>query len=83
MAYTEFGTNDSQTVKIWSTLTMREALKATLFKKFLGSGKKAIIQRLTELEKNNGDVIKYDLLMQMGNDGITGDNRFGIKTDSG
>jgi N4-gp56 family major capsid protein len=75
MAYTEFGTNDSQTVKIWSTLTMREALKATLFKKFLGSGKKAIIQRLDELEKQNGDVIKYDLLMQMGNDGITGDNR--------
>lgn len=69
------GTNDSQTVKIWSTLTMREALKATLFKKFLGSGKKAIIQRLDELEKQNGDVIKYDLLMQMGNDGITGDNR--------
>jgi len=75
MAYTEFGTNDNQTVKIWSTLTMREALKATLFKKFLGSGKKAIIQRLDELEKQNGDVIKYDLLMQMGNDGITGDNR--------
>lgn len=75
MAYTEFGTNDAQTVKIWSTLTMREALKSTLFKKFLGSGKKAIIQRLTELEKQNGDVIKYDLLMQMGNDGITGDNR--------
>jgi N4-gp56 family major capsid protein len=75
MAYTEFGTNDAQTVKIWSTLLMRDALKQTLFKKFLGTGSKAIIQRLTELEKQNGDVIKYDLLMQMGNDGITGDNR--------
>jgi len=75
MAYTEFGTNDSQTVKIWSTLTMRDALKSTLFKKFLGNDKKSIIQRLTDLERQNGDVIKYDLLMQMDKDGVTGDNR--------
>ncbi len=75
MAITQFGTNDAQTVKIWSTLTMREALKATLFKKFLGKGKRAIIQRLTDLEKNAGDTIKYDLLMQMTGSGVTGDNR--------
>jgi N4-gp56 family major capsid protein len=75
MAITGFGTNDAQTVKIWSTLTFREALKATLFHKFLGKGKKSIIQRLTDLERQAGDNIKFDLLMQMGNDGITGDNR--------
>jgi N4-gp56 family major capsid protein len=75
MAITAFGTNDSQTVKIWSTMTFREALKQTLFYKFLGTGKKAIIQRLTELESQAGDQIKYDLLLQMGNDGVTGDNR--------
>jgi hypothetical protein len=44
---------------------MRDLLKATLFYKFLGTGKQAIIQRLTELEKTAGDTIKYDLLMQM------------------
>lgn len=75
MAITAFGTNDAQTVKIWSTMTFREALKATLFHKFLGTGKKAILQRLTELENSAGDNIKYDLLMQMGNDGIKSDNR--------
>jgi N4-gp56 family major capsid protein len=75
MAITAFGTNDAQTVKIWSTLTMREALKATLFRKFLGTGKKAIIQRLTELEKSAGDTIKYDLLMQMTGSGVSGDSR--------
>lgn len=75
MAITAFGTNDAQTVKIWSTLTFREALKQTLFNKFLGTGKKAILQRLTDLEKSAGDQIKFDLLMQMGNDGVTGDNR--------
>jgi N4-gp56 family major capsid protein len=75
MAVTAFGTNDAQTVKIWSSLTLREALKATLTEKIMGSGKGAIIQRLTELEKSAGDQIKYDLLMQMTGAGVTGDNR--------
>jgi hypothetical protein len=73
MAITAFGTNDAQTVKLWSTLTFREALKATLFHKFLGKGKKSIIQRLDNLERQAGDNIKYDLLMQMGASGVTGD----------
>ena len=75
MATTDFGTNSAQNVNIWSKLTFREALKATLFKKFLGKDKKAIIQRLTELDKTAGDTIKYDLLMQMTGSGVTGDNR--------
>jgi N4-gp56 family major capsid protein len=75
MAVTAFGTNDAQTVKIWSSLTLREALKATLTDKIMGTGKSAIIQRLTELEKSAGDQIKYDLLMQMTGSGVTGDNR--------
>jgi N4-gp56 family major capsid protein len=75
MAVTAFGTNDAQTVKIWSTLTLREALKATLFSKLMGTGKTAILQRMVELEKSAGDQIKYDLLMQMTGAGVTGDNR--------
>jgi len=75
MAITAFGTNDAQTVKIWSALTMREALKGTMFEKLMGSGKGAIIQRLDELQKSAGDQIKYDLLMQMTGAGVTGDNR--------
>jgi N4-gp56 family major capsid protein len=75
MAVTAFGTNDAQTVKIWSTLTLREALKATSFDKLLGTSKSSVIQRLVELEKSAGDQIKYDLLMQMTGAGVTGDNR--------
>jgi N4-gp56 family major capsid protein len=75
MAQTTFGTNDAATVKIWSKLTFREALKATLFNTFLGTEKNSIIQKLTELEKSAGDQIKYDLLMQMSNPGVTADNR--------
>ena len=66
MAITAFGSTDAQAVKIWAKLTLREALKATLFNKFLGTKKTAIIQRLVELEKSAGDQIKYDLLMQIG-----------------
>jgi N4-gp56 family major capsid protein len=75
MAVTAFGTNDAQTVKIWSSLTLREALKATMFNKIMGTSKTSIIQKLTELEKGAGDQIKYDLLMQMTGAGVTGDNR--------
>jgi N4-gp56 family major capsid protein len=75
MAITSVATGADLAVNIWSSLTFREALKATMFRRFLGSGKTAIIQQLTELEKSAGDVIKYDLLMQMGNAGVSGDNR--------
>jgi len=75
MAVTAFGTNDAQTVKIWSSLTLREALKATMFDKLIGTSKNSIIQRMVELEKSAGDQIKYDLLMQMTGAGVTGDNR--------
>ena len=73
MAVTAFGTNDAQTVKLWSTVTMREALKATMANRLMGTNKRSIIQRLTELEKSAGDTIKYDLLMQMTGAGVTGD----------
>jgi N4-gp56 family major capsid protein len=75
MAVTAFGTNDAQTVKIWSTLTLREALKPTLMKKLMGTAKTSVIQKLTDLEKSAGDSIKFDLLMQMTGGGVTGDNR--------
>lgn len=75
MAVTAFGTNDAQTVKLWSSVTMREALKPTMANKLMGAGERAPIQRLTELEKSAGDTIKYDLLMQMTGAGVSGDNR--------
>ena len=75
MAVTAFGTNDAQTIKIWSSLTLREALKGTMFSKLMGTSKTSILQKLTELEKSAGDQIKYDLLMQMTGAGVTGDNR--------
>jgi len=85
MAATEFATASSQNVLNWSTKTFREALKSThLFKQLVGFGKKvngmptgkrAVIEFFDEMDKGSGDTVKYDLLMQMTQDPITGDNR--------
>ena len=75
MAITAFASGGDQAVNIWGKLTLKEALKLTLFKKFLGKDKRSIIQQLVDLETNRGDTIKFDLLMQMVGDGITGDNK--------
>lgn len=85
MAATEFATGSSQNVLNWSAKTFRESLKSThLFRRLAGFGKKyngmptgkrAVIEVFHELEKGNGDTVKYDLLMQMTNDPVTGDNR--------
>ncbi len=84
--FTNVSHDDVKNVQRWSKTTFRESLKSThLFKKFLGLGKKingqprsnkkAIIQYFNDLEKGAGDTIRYDLLMQMTQDPITGDNR--------
>lgn len=73
MANTAFGTNDAQTVSYWSTMTMREALKRTTIWKLKGKTKESFIVQLSDLEKSNGDTIKFDLLMNMTGNGITGD----------
>lgn len=78
MAVTAFGTNDPQTVNIWSKMAYREALKGTLlFRKLLGKAgdKRAVIYRHKDLEKSAGDTIKFDILMQAKGAGVTGDER--------
>jgi N4-gp56 family major capsid protein len=79
MAMTEFGTSDAQAVKLYAKMTFREALKGTLVDKLLvnpknPASKNNIIQRFTDLEKDAGDTIKYDLLMQTGGAGVSGGN---------
>jgi N4-gp56 family major capsid protein len=74
MADTVFGNSDVQNVINWSKLTFREALKRTRILKYIGDNKRSIIQRLKELDKGNGDTIRYDLLVQMASDGVSGHN---------
>jgi len=73
MAVTQFLTGHASTVTIWSALLMRQAQKQTFFQKFVGTGDDAMIQTKTELEKEPGDTIKFDLLMDLTGSGVTGD----------
>lgn len=75
MAFTEFGTNDAQTVKLWTTKLAREGIGRTYCRRFMGSSDEAIIQVFRDLESGNGDTIKYDLLYQMTGPGVDGDTR--------
>lgn len=72
MAMTQFGVNSPQTRKIWSDQLFREVPEAMWFRKFMGKSDRSVIQQLTELEKQRGDQIKYDLLMQMSGEGVDG-----------
>lgn len=75
MAYTEFGTNDPQTVKVWSKTVFLESILRTRARNLMGSGSDAIIQRLTDLENDSGDEIRFDLLLQMKGYGVDGSER--------
>ena len=73
MAETQFLTTHASTVTVWSALLMRQAQKQTYFQKFVGSGDDSMIQTKTDLEKEAGDTIKFDLLMNLTGSGVTGD----------
>lgn len=74
MAETYFGTNAAQTVKRWSRMLWRESIHKMWSSRLQGTGPDSVIQRLTDLEANAGDEIKWDLLMQMSQYGVVGDN---------
>lgn len=74
MALTEFGVNSAQTVKLFSKMTFREAIRGTLFDKFMGTTKNHIITRHDDMEKTAGDTVKYDLLEQTAGAGVAGNN---------
>jgi len=75
MAFTEFGEGDPQAVKRWSEQLMRETFGKMDIRAMIGKGEGACIQLKTELDKNPGDTIYYDLLAQDRSDGVNGDSR--------
>jgi N4-gp56 family major capsid protein len=82
MAFTEFGTNDPQTVKRWAQRLMRETFGKMDIRALIGRGEDACIQMLTDLEDGAGDTVHYDLLAQDRSDGVNGDSRLaGFETD--
>jgi len=82
MAATEFGSGSPHAVKRWSEQLMRESFGKMDIRALIGKGEEACIQLKTELDKNAGDTIYYDLLSQDRSDGVNGDARLeGFETE--
>lgn len=78
MAQTIVGVNDAKAVKRYSAQLMVDKSREGYFStRFEGKGATAMtpLQVLTELQSEAGDTINYDLVMQLRNKPIYGDNR--------
>lgn len=73
MATTQFGVNHNLAVKLWSKKLLREAIKTTWFKKFMGEGKDSLIYQLPETKKTAGDKVTYGLRTVLSGNGVSGD----------
>ena len=75
MALTNFGTLTGDQLQAWSRDFWRVARNQSFINQFAGSGSNAMVQRITELTKNQkGTKANITLLADMTGDGITGDN---------
>jgi len=73
---TVIGMNSPQAVKRWSAALVNDTAKSSYFtSRFAGRGQEADtpIQVLTDLESDEGDTIKFDLLAQLEQEPIFGD----------
>lgn len=73
MAFTEFGTGDVQAVKRWSDRTMYETFGRMGIRSLIGRSKDSVIQLVTDLDRQPGDTVYYDLLAQDRGNGVDGD----------
>ena len=75
MALTNFGTLTGDQLQAWSRDFWRVARNQSFINQFAGAGSNAMVQRVTELTKNQkGTKANITLLADMTGDGITGDN---------
>ena len=75
MALTNFGTLTGDQLQTWSRDFWRVARNQSFINQFAGTGSNAMVQRVTELTKNQkGTKANITLLADMTGDGITGDN---------
>jgi N4-gp56 family major capsid protein len=60
--------------KLWSKQLWMEVQEDLFFKRFIGEGEASVIQKVSDLKKDNGDQITIPLLMKLSGSGISGDN---------
>ena len=67
---------DVRAIKRWSALLASDMLsKAYFSKKFIGTNDNSIIQQKTEIESDAGDLVQFDLSVQLRGTPTAGDNR--------
>ncbi|NTV43689.1 MAG: DUF4043 family protein, partial [Syntrophobacteraceae bacterium] len=77
MARTIIGLNDPKAVKKYSAFLAVDIARTSYFnRKFMGEGAESLmpIQRLTHLENEAGELITYDLVMQLKMKPVEGDD---------
>ena len=75
MALTNFASLTSNQLTAWSRDFWQVARNMSFINQFAGAGQNAMVQRITELTKNEkGTKAVITLLADMTGDGITGDN---------
>lgn len=77
MATTVIGLNDAKAVGRWASGVAVDVARESYFtSKFMGKGNtaKTPIQQLTDLESDAGEVIHYDLIMQLKQQPVEGDS---------
>lgn len=84
MAKTIIGLNDAKAVKRYSAFLAHDTARKSYFnKKFMGEGVEAEtpIQILRQLEKEAGEQVSYDLVMQLKMEPVEGDNTLESKEE--
>ena len=74
MAYTAYGVNAPEAVKLWSKALAREVFSKTYIGKFIGKDSDSLIQEKADLKKDAGDRIRMLLRMNLSGDGVLDDN---------
>lgn len=73
MAATNYPLNHPLAVKRWAKGLMKEALKATHAAQFMGTSANSLCQIKSELNKDEGDRIRFGLRAQLTGEGVQGD----------
>lgn len=71
MAYTEFGTNDANTVKLWSKMVTAAEREYLELKPLMGETPNSVIYMKTDLEEKRGDRVTFNLRKRLEQAGKT------------
>ena len=70
MSATDYPAGHPLAVKLWESRIIREALKATVAMKFMGTSSNSMIQTFEDTQKGAGDRVRIPLRLQLSGNGV-------------